>query len=58
MLDCCPVKFEIWDPFRPILSGENREISVFTSGAERVILIGPPHLYSGVLPASPKFYGG
>ena len=41
-----------------VKTGENREISVFTSGAEGVILISPPHLYSGVLLASPKFYGG
>ena len=31
------------------MSGGNRKILVSTSGAERVILISPPHLYSGVL---------
>ena len=33
----------------PILSGENRKILVSASGARRVILIMPRHLYSGVL---------
>ena len=44
-----PVKFERNFGGGPILSGENSKILVSASGAQRVILIMPRHLYSGVL---------